>query len=94
MARNMTLLTDLYELTMAQGYWAQGKLETEACFYTFFRDTPFEGGYGIFCGCDQVAELVEGFGFTDEDIAYLASLPSPAGTPLFDKNFLSYLREM
>lgn len=94
MARNMTLLTDLYELTMAQGYWAQGKLETEACFYTFFRDNPFEGGYGIFCGCDQVAELVEGFGFTDEDIAYLASLPSPAGTPLFDKNFLSYLREM
>lgn len=94
MARNMTLLTDLYELTMAQGYWAQGKLETEACFYTFFRDNPFEGGYGIFCGCDQVAELVEGFGFTDEDIAYLASLPSPAGTPLFDKEFLAYLRDM
>ncbi len=92
--RNMTLLTDLYELTMAQGYFKEGKLETEACFYSFYRDNPFEGGYGIFCGADQIAELVEGFGFTDDDIEYLRSLPSPAGTPLFDGEFLAWLRGM
>ena len=65
MTRNMTLLTDLYEITMAQGYWSQGKLETEACFYSFYRDNPFGGGYGVFCGANQIAELVDGFGFTD-----------------------------
>ena len=92
--RNMTLLTDLYELTMAQGYWMEDKLDTEACFYSFYRDNPFEGGYGIFCGADQIAELVEGFGFTDDDIEYLRSLPSPAGTPLFDEKFLAWLRDM
>lgn len=94
MARNLTLLTDLYELTMAQGYWAQGMLDTEACFYAFFRDNPFEGGYGVFAGGDQVADLVDNFGFNDDDIDYLASLPSPGGTPLFSADFLEWLRGM
>lgn len=93
MARNMTLLTDLYEITMAQGYWSQGKLDTEACFYSFYRDNPFGGGYGVFCGANQIAELVDGFGFTDDDIEYLASLQSPGETPLFDPAFLVWLRE-
>lgn len=92
MTRNMTLLTDLYEITMAQGYWSQGKLETEACFYSFYRDNPFGGGYGVFCGANQIAELVDGFGFTDDDIEYLASLQSPGKTPLFDPAFLARLR--
>lgn len=94
MPRNMTLLTDLYEITMAQGYWSQGKVDTEACFYSFYRDNPFGGGYGIFCGVDQVADLVSGFGFTDDDIAYLASLSTPAGTPMFDPEFLAWLRDL
>lgn len=94
MARNMTLLTDLYEITMAQGYWSQGKLDTEACFYSFYRDNPFGGGYGVFCGANQIAELVDGFGFTDDDIEYLASLQSPGETPLFDPAFLVWLREV
>lgn len=94
MARNMTLLTDLYEITMAQGYWSQGKLDTEACFYSFYRDNPFGGGYGVFCGANQIAELVDGFGFTDDDIEYLASLQSPGETPLFDPAFLAWLREV
>ena len=92
MARNLTLLTDLYELTMAQGYWEHGKLQTEACFYVFVRDNPFEGGYSVFCGADQVAELVEGFGITDDDVEYLAQVPSPAGTPMFSPQFLQWLR--
>ena len=94
MARNLTLLTDLYEITMAQGYWSQGKANTEACFYAFYRDNPFEGGYGIFCGADQIAELVEGFGFTEEDIDYLRGLPSPNGEPLFNNDFLDWLAKM
>lgn len=94
MARNMTLLTDLYEITMAQGYWSQGKLETEACFYSFYRENPFGGGYGVFCGANQIAELVDGFGFTDDDIEYLGSLSTSIGTPLFDPAFLSWLRKL
>lgn len=84
MARNMTLLTDLYEITMAQGYWSQGKLDTEACFYSFYRDNPFGGGYGIFCGANQIAELIDGFGFTDDDIEYLATLTTASSAPLFN----------
>ncbi len=68
MARNLTLLTDLYQLTMAQGYWQQLKPGIEACFYMFFRDNPFKGGYAVSCGMDQVVELIEGFGFDDGDI--------------------------
>lgn len=94
MARNMTLLTDLYEITMAQGYWSQGKLDTEACFYSFYRDNPFGGGYGVFCGANQIAELIDGFGFTDDDIEYLASLSTSAGTPLFNPDFLAWLRTL
>lgn len=94
MARNMTLLTDLYEITMAQGYWSQGKLDTEACFYSFYRDNPFGGGYGVFCGANQIAELIDGFGFTDDDIEYLASLSTSIGTPLFNPDFLAWLRTL
>ena len=94
MNQNLTLLTDLYQLTMAQGYWASGQLDTDACFYMFFRENPFKGGYAISCGTDQVAELVEGFGLSDEDVDYLAGLPAPDGTPLFDPEFLKWLQNM
>lgn len=94
MARNLTLLTDLYQLTMAQGYWQQQSLDMQACFYMFFRQNPFGGGYAISCGTDQIAELVEGFGFSSDDIDYLKSLPAPDGTPLFDAQFLDWLSNM
>ena len=94
MARNLTLMTDLYEITMAQGYWQEGKLDDEACFYMFYRDNPFEGGYGIMCGGDQVSELIREFGFTDDDIDYLKSVPAPNGEPLFDPEFLDWLKNM
>ena len=58
------LLTDLYQLTMAQGYWETGQGATQACFHAYFRDYPFRGGYAIACGMDQLAELIEGFGFS------------------------------
>ena len=94
MGNREELLTDLYQLTMAQGYWECGKLDEEACFYLHFRKNPFEGGYVVACGFDQLAELIDDFSFTDEDIAYLASIPAPTGGALFKREFLEYLREM
>ena len=73
------LLTDLYQLTMAQGYWANGKLDEEACFHMFFRENPFKGGFAIACGAAQLAEMIDGFAFSDEDVAYLGSLQAPGG---------------
>ena len=84
-------LTDLYQITMAQGYFDQGMGTTQACFHMYFRNYPFKGGYAVACGLDQLSELVEGYGFTDEDIAYLAKLDAPGGGKLFHVDFLEYL---
>lgn len=86
------LLTDLYQLTMAQGYWETGQDATQACFHAYFRDYPFRGGYAIACGMDQLAELIDGFSFSAEDVDYLASLDAPGGGRLFKPAFLEYLR--
>lgn len=88
------LLTDLYQLTMAQGYWACGKAEEQACFTMFFRETPFKGGFAVACGMAQLAEMVDGFRFTEEDAAYLRSLQAPGGGALFNEAFLDYLRQL
>ena len=88
------LLTDLYQLTMAQGYWACGKIDEEACFTMFFRETPFKGGFAVACGMAQLAEMIDGFRFSNDDIAYLASLDAPGGGRLFDPEFLDYLKEL
>ena len=74
---DVCLNTDLYELTMAQGFWESGLFGSEACFNAFFRENPFGGGYAVACGTGQIAELVENFVFTDEDIDYLSSLTAP-----------------
>jgi len=85
------MLTDLYEITMAQGYLDHGMGDTQACFHMYFRSYPFKGGYAIACGMDQLAELVEGYRFSDEDVTYLAGLNAPGGGKLFDQRFLDYL---
>ena len=87
------LLTDLYQITMAQGYWESGKGATQACFHMYFRDYPFKGGYAVACGTAQLAELVDGFAFSDEDRAYLASLDAPGGGKLFKPAFLDFLAD-
>ena len=86
------LLTDLYQLTMAQGYFEAGKLENEACFHMYFRNYPFKGGYAIACGMAQLAELVQNFTFSRDDCDYLASLPAPGGGDLFTSEFLNFLQ--
>lgn len=92
MRNEYELLTDLYQLTMAQGYWETGQGATQACFHAYFRDYPFRGGYAVACGFDQLAELIEDFAFTADDIEYLASLDAPGGGKLFRPEFLEYLR--
>ena len=88
------LLTDLYQLTMAQGYWENGKLGEQACFTVFFRDAPFKGGFAIACGMSQLAEMIDGFEFTESDIEYLAGLNAPGGGKLFKAKFLEYLQAL
>ena len=87
------MMTDLYQMTMAQGYWEHGMGNTQACFHMYFRDYPFKGGYAVACGADQLAELVEGYRFTEADIDYLAGLNAPGGGKLFKPEFLDYLAD-
>lgn len=84
---NMTMMTDLYELTMAQVYFQSGKKEEEAIFDIFFRKQPLELGYAIMGGVDRLIEYVENLKFTKEDIEYLKSKNS------FSKEFLEYLNQ-
>ncbi|MEZ6190591.1 MAG: nicotinate phosphoribosyltransferase [Phycisphaerales bacterium] len=85
------LLTDLYQLTMAYGYWKQGRADQEAVFHLFFRRPPFGGGYTIAAGLSAVMDLLREFRFEAGDIEYLATLTGNDGKPLFDPAFLSYL---
>lgn len=91
---SLGLLTDLYQLTMAQGYWQAGLADREAVFHLTFRHCPFGGQYAVACGLKPALEYVRDFAFTDEDVAYLATLPDNRDKPLFDPRFLDYLRQL
>jgi nicotinate phosphoribosyltransferase len=91
---NSPLLTDLYQLTMAAGYWKSGKAEQEAVFHLFFRTLPFNGGYAVAAGLADVVEWLKGFRFQNEELAYLASLHGNNGSRLFDPGFLEYLSRL
>lgn len=91
---DIALNTDLYELTMAQAFFESGKVDTRACFNVFFRDNPFKGGYAIACGTGQIGDLIEQFRFTEDSLAYLASLQAPGGGTLFSAAFLNYLKTL
>ncbi len=92
MIENSALLTDLYELTMSEGYWKQGLQDAEACFYAHYRQNPFGGGYSIACGMEHLSHIIDEFEFTDSDIEYLGSINASDGRPLFNKEFLNFLR--
>lgn len=84
----MALLTDLYQLTMANGYFKLGIHNKQACFHHFFRRNPFQGGYVIAAGLESALDFIQNFHFAQEDIAYLSSLN------LFDAGFLRYLGDL
>lgn len=89
---DVSMNTDLYELTMAQGLWESGKLEEEGCFTAFFREAPFGSSFAVMCGTAELGEFVESFRFTDEDVEYLGSIEAPGGGALFKTGFLEFLR--
>ncbi|MDO5362321.1 MAG: nicotinate phosphoribosyltransferase [Eubacteriales bacterium] len=83
-ANNLTLLTDLYELTMMQGYFKNPTNQT-VVFDMFYRDNPCGGAYAITAGLEQMIEYIENLRFTEEDIEYLRTLHA------FEEDFLEYL---
>ena len=83
-ANNLTLLTDLYELTMMQGYFKNPTNQT-VIFDMFYRTNPCGGAFAITAGLEQMIEYIENLKFTDEDIEYLRSLNT------FEEDFLEYL---
>ena len=83
--RNLTLLTDLYELTMMQGYFHAKDANETVIFDAFYRTNPDGNGFAITAGLEQVVEYIENLHFDKEDIDYLRT------TGLFGEDFLEYL---
>lgn len=85
--RNISMMMDLYEMTMAHGYFTHQESQPRVVFDIFYRKNPDEGGFAIFAGLEQVIDYLEDMHFTDEDIEYFRSLG------LFSEEFLQYLSE-
>jgi len=86
--------TDLYELTMACGYWRAGVSDHEAVFHVTFRENPFGGQFTVACGLGTAIDFLREFRFTEEEVDYLAAQRGNDGKPLFDAGFLDYLRSL
>ncbi|MGN1343868.1 MAG: nicotinate phosphoribosyltransferase [Traorella sp.] len=84
--RNLSLVMDLYELTMSQCYFNDVDRDCEVTFDLFYRKNPDDGGFSIFCGLEQMIGYIQNLHFEDADIDYLRS------THLFSEDFLDYLR--
>lgn len=85
------LRTDLYQLTMAQGYFASGRAEDEAVFHLFFRKLPFRGGYAVACGLADVVAYLDGLTFEAGGLDFLSGLTGADGKPIFRPDFLAHL---
>lgn len=84
--RNISMMMDLYEMTMADCYFAEKDKETQVVFDVFYRKNPDQGGFAIFAGLEQIVEYIEDLHFDEDDIAYFSSLH------LFSEEFLQYLK--
>ena len=84
--KNLTMLTDFYEITMANGYFANGFQDTIVYFDMFFRKVPDQGGFAIMAGVQQMIDYLNNLHFTEEDLQYLRE------KNLFSEAFLDYLR--
>lgn len=85
--QNLTLMTDLYQLTMMQGYYVYNKQDQIAVFDLFYRENPFHAAFSIAAGLEQVIKYIKELHFTEEDIEYLRSLH------IFRDDFLNYLAD-
>ena len=84
--RNLAMLFDFYEMTMANGYFRKGMKDDITYFDIFFRRVPDGGGFAIAAGLEQLIEYIEDLHFDEEDLEYLR------GKNLFEEDFLDYLR--
>ena len=84
--RNISMMMDFYEMTMANGYFVSGGENTRVAFDVFYRRNPDSGGFAIFAGLEQVIDYVENMQFSEEDVEYFRS------QNIFDEKFLDYLR--
>ncbi len=84
-SRNISMMMDFYEMTMANGYFATGGTNTKVAFDVFYRRNPDQGGFAIFAGLEQIIEYVENMNFSAEDVEYFRS------QNLFSEDFLNYL---
>lgn len=84
---NLTMLTDFYEFTMMNGFFAEGLKDREAYFDMFFRRIPDDGGFAVMAGIEQMIEYIKNINFTQEDIEFLRS------KKIFGDEFLKYLRD-
>ena len=88
------LLTDLYQLTMAYGYWKSSKERDEAVFHLYFRENPFEGGYTIAAGLEEAVRYIESLRFRDDDLQFLSTVLGNDNRPLFPADFLRHLEQL
>ncbi|AHF89991.1 nicotinate phosphoribosyltransferase [Opitutaceae bacterium TAV5] len=93
LSRHSPLMTDLYQLTMACGYWKTGTHVKEAAFHLTFRRPPFQSGYTIAAGLGDAIAWLRDLHFTDADLAYLRTLAGPDDSPFFEAGFIDHLRE-
>ena len=93
-AGSLALLTDLYELTMAYGYWKSGSVEKEAVFQLAFRNAPFHSGFTVAAGLAAAIEYLSDFAFRDSDLDYLRTINGSDGKCLFAPEFLRYLKDL
>jgi nicotinate phosphoribosyltransferase len=83
--RNLTMVMDFYELSMANGYFKEQNKDKKVVFDVFYRKNPDNAGFSIFAGLEQIAEYIENLHFDSEDIEYLK------GLNIFGEEFLTYL---
>lgn len=89
---SLALLTDLYQLTMAYGYWKLGIADRRAVFHLFFRRPPFGGPFAVAAGMETALAFIEKFQYRQDDLDYLAALKNEMGQPIFEPAFLEYLK--
>lgn len=88
---SLATLTDLYQLTMAYGYWKNNIHEQKAVFHLFYRKNPFNGNYSILAGIETAVQFLNNFRYRSDDLEYLSTLTDSSEQPLFEKEFLDYL---
>ncbi|PHI20678.1 nicotinate phosphoribosyltransferase [Lewinellaceae bacterium SD302] len=88
------LLTDLYQLTMAYGYFRKGLHRRKSIFHLFYRKPPFGGQFALAAGLPLAIDLIKGLRFSADDVQYLGRQTGADGKPLFNEQFLNYLQRL